>query len=127
MKICFPVVAEQGLDSTVYDHFGSARQFIIVDSESGQLTPIVNSNLVHQHGACNPLRALGGHAVDAIVVGGIGGGAMMKLNQIGIQVFRSQAPTIKGNLDLLANGSFNRTLTPGCGGHHHAHGHSCHP
>jgi len=25
MKICFPVAAEQGLESTVYDHFGSAR------------------------------------------------------------------------------------------------------
>ncbi len=128
MKICFPVVAEEGLESRVYDHFGSARQFVVVDSESGTLTTIDNRDLGHQHGACNPARALDGHAVDAVVVGGIGAGAMMKLQQVGIQVFRAQAATVKENLELFKNGAFNRTLTPSCGGQHHqqGHGHSCH-
>lgn len=134
MKICFPVAKEQGLDSTVYSHFGSAHQFVVVDSESRQVTTINNRDLGHQHGACNPLRALNGHAVDAVVVGGIGAGAMMKLQQVGIQVFRAQAETIRENLELLASGAFNQTLSPTCGGHEHGHrhghahghGHGCH-
>lgn len=126
MKICFPVAEEQGLESAVYAHFGSAHQFVVVDSESRQVTTISNRDLGHQHGACNPLRALDGHAVDAIVVGGIGAGAMARLQQVGIQVFRAQAATIKENLELLASGAFNQTLSPTCGGHQHGHGHSCH-
>lgn len=123
MKICFPVVDAQGLDSMVFDHFGSARQFIIVDNESSQLTTIDNRDLGHQHGACNPVGALGGHAVDAIVVGGIGAGAVAKLQQVGIKVFKAQAATVAENLALLASGAFNQTMTASCGGHHH--GHSC--
>jgi predicted Fe-Mo cluster-binding NifX family protein len=123
MKICFPVVAVQGLESVVNEHFGSSRQFIIVDSVSGQLSTIDNRDLEHQHGACNPVGALGGHAVDAVVVGGIGAGAVTRLQQAGIKVFKAQAPTVGENLTLLASGSFNQTMTASCGGHQH--GHSC--
>lgn len=125
MTLCFPVVSVQGLDSMVYDHFGSARQFVIVDSDSGQITPIDNSDQKHQHGACNPLRALGGHAVDAVVVGGIGAGAMNRLQQAGIKVFRAQAATVRENIDLFKNGAFNQSLSPSCGGHQHGHSHNC--
>jgi predicted Fe-Mo cluster-binding NifX family protein len=34
MRICFPTENLQGLDSTVYGHFGSAPGFIIVDTGS---------------------------------------------------------------------------------------------
>jgi predicted Fe-Mo cluster-binding NifX family protein len=124
MKICFPVGNVQGLDSMVFDHFGSARQFIIVDNESGQLTTIDNRDLGHQHGACNPVGALGGHAIDAVVVGGIGAGAVARLHQAGIKVFKAQAATVAENLTLLASGAFSQTMTASCGGHQH--GHSCH-
>lgn len=125
MKICFPVAAEQGLDSKVYDHFGSASTFVIVDSETDQFTIIDNRDLHHQHGACNPVGALGGHNVDIIVVGGIGAGAVARLKQVGIKVMKSQAATVRENLTLLKNGGFNQTISPSCGGHHD-HGHSCH-
>lgn len=124
MKICFPVAAAQGVESTVYDHFGSARQFVVVDSETGQLTAIDNRDLGHQHGACNPVGALGGHDIEVIVVGGIGAGAMAKLQQVGIQVFRAQAATVRENLELFKSGAFNTSLTPSCGGHQHTDGHS---
>jgi len=123
MTICFPVRAAQGLESVVNEHFGSSRQFIIVDDESGQVTTIDNRDLGHQHGACNPVGALGGHNVDAVVVGGIGAGAVVKLQQVGIKVFKAQAATVAENLALLASGAFNQTMTVSCGGHHH--GHSC--
>ncbi|MGE3550603.1 MAG: NifB/NifX family molybdenum-iron cluster-binding protein [Geobacter sp.] len=123
MTICFPVVAAQGLESIINEHFGSSRQFVIVDSASGQLQTIDNRDHAHQHGACNPVGALGGHSIDAIVVGGIGAGAVAKLQQYGIKVFKAQAATVGENLTLLASGSFNQTLTASCGGHHH--GHSC--
>ncbi len=33
MKICFPTMNLEGLESRVYEHFGSAPGFVIVDSE----------------------------------------------------------------------------------------------
>ena len=75
MKVCFPVAQNQGLSSQVFNHFGSAPEFVIVDVTTNEIQSISNSDKVHEHGACNPVAGLGGHPVDAIVVGGIGGGA----------------------------------------------------
>jgi predicted Fe-Mo cluster-binding NifX family protein len=45
--------------------------------------------------------ALDGKTVDAMIVGGIGAGALRKLNALGIKVFGAGAPTVKENLALL--------------------------
>ena len=34
MKICFPVTADEGLESAVYSHFGSAPLFLLVDTDA---------------------------------------------------------------------------------------------
>ena len=68
MKLCFPVVQDQGLDSEVYGHFGSAPYFLIVDAATGQINLVDNSDKVHEHGACNPAKAVAGLEVDGIVV-----------------------------------------------------------
>jgi predicted Fe-Mo cluster-binding NifX family protein len=58
-------------------------------------------SLNHVHGACNPVMALDGKSVDAMVVGGIGAGAINKLNGMGIKVYAAAALTVKENLELL--------------------------
>jgi predicted Fe-Mo cluster-binding NifX family protein len=123
MKICFPVLEDKGLDSPVFGHFGSAPGFIVVDTASGSVSVIGNSDRVHQHGACNPVAGLAGHEVDAVVVGGIGGGALHKLNSAGIRVFQAQGESISDNLALLSNTELPE-FVPGntCGGHGHGHG-----
>jgi predicted Fe-Mo cluster-binding NifX family protein len=101
MKIGFAVQSNEGIESRVYDHFGSAPAFIIVDSEGKEVLAVSNQDLHHAHGACNPIMALDGKSVDAMVVGGIGAGALSKLNAIGIRVYGAGAPTVKENLALL--------------------------
>jgi len=46
--------------------------------------------------------ALDGKSVDAMVVGGIGAGALTKLNELGIRVYGAGASTVKENLSLLS-------------------------
>ncbi|WP_224983959.1 NifB/NifX family molybdenum-iron cluster-binding protein [Geomonas agri] len=123
MKVCFPVEQNSGLSSAVYGHFGSAPGFVVVDSATGECTAINNGDRVHQHGACNPVAGLGGHHVDAVVVGGIGGGALHKLNAAGMRVFRAGGATVADNLALLEANQLEEYL-PGhtCGGHGHGHG-----
>ncbi len=118
MKVCFPVAEAEGVDSEVYGHFGSAPVFIIVDTKDNHVTTINNKDQHHAHGACNPLKALNNQKVDAIVVGGIGAGALTKLNQQGIKVFRAQAQKVKENIKLLTDHILTEfTLQHTCAGH----------
>lgn len=118
MKLCFPVQANDGFSSEVYGHFGSAPMFLVVDMEASDISVINNRDMHHVHGACNPAKALDGQNVDAIIVGGIGGGALMKLNQAGLVVYKAMGLTVKDNLDLLNSGKLP-VFQPGhaCAGH----------
>ncbi len=101
MKVGFAVQQNEGVESRVYEHFGSAPAFIIVDTEGEHVLTVNNQDLNHVHGACNPVMALDGKSVDAMVVGGIGTGAITKLNAMGVKVYAAAASTVKENLELL--------------------------
>lgn len=126
MTICFPVEINQGLESEVFNHFGSAPHFVVVDSETGQVRDIINRDQHHAHGSCSPIKALGSTTVDAIVVGGIGGGALAGLNRAGIKVYQAQGSTVAENLASLGVHELPE-LTPAqtCGGHGHGNSHGC--
>ena len=119
MRVGFAVEVNEGMESRVFNHFGSAPVFIIVDG--AHVTTVANQDMGHVHGACNPIQALGGATVDAMVVGGIGAGALSKLNAMGVRVFGSASATVKENLALLNEGKL-RELMPmnACKGHHGA-------
>lgn len=123
MKVCFPVSENQGLESQVFGHFGSAPGFVVVDMATDEITAISNRDQIHEHGACNPVAGLGGHQVDAIVVGGIGGGALQKLNRSGLRVFQAHEGTVAENV-LLFKANELPEYQPGhtCGGHGHRQG-----
>jgi predicted Fe-Mo cluster-binding NifX family protein len=123
MKVFFPVAGNKGLASEVFGHFGSAPVFLLVDSESREVKEVVNRDLHHAHGACRPLRALDGEKADAIVVGGIGGGALMGLNRAGLKVFRAPAETVAACLDHMAGDPLQELSSDQvCGGHSHGGG-----
>ncbi len=123
MKIGFAVQENEGMESQVYDHFGSAPAFLIVDTEGKDVLTVNNKDLNHVHGACNPVMALDGKSVDAIVVVGIGAGAIVKLNAMGIKVFGASAMTVKENLAFLTEGRLQElTIDDSCRGHEGACG-----
>ena len=118
MKIAFPVQVDEGLDSKVYGHFGSAPSFVILDSASGGYQTISNTDAHHAHGQCQPMKALAGNPVDAVVVGGIGGGALLRLQAQGVRVFRAVEGSVKQNLEFIRSGKlpeFSVNMT--CAGH----------
>jgi predicted Fe-Mo cluster-binding NifX family protein len=101
MKVCFPAETLQGMNSVVYGHFGSAPGFVIVDTQNMDVEEIQNGDLHHEHGMCQPLKALGGKAVDAVVVAAIGMGALRGLLAQGISVYRAVQGTVRQNIDLI--------------------------
>ena len=124
MKIAFPTQEKKGIESLVYGHFGSAHYFVVVDTEENSTEIIENPDRDHLHGHCQPLKALNGRRVDAIIVGGIGGGALRKLLMEGIKVYRAAEGQVRDNLELL-NSDKLTVFTPDqtCAGH--AIGDSC--
>jgi predicted Fe-Mo cluster-binding NifX family protein len=114
MKICFPVSQDKGFESKVYRHFGSAPLFIVVETKSNHVTTVNNGDMHHEHGKCNPRKALDNRKVDAMIVGGIGAGALSKLNKIGIKVFHARAVTVKENIELLKARNLNEFEIKDC-------------
>ena len=124
MKVGFAVQTDEGIESRVYDHFGSAPAFIIVDTEGKDVLTVNNKDLHHVHGACNPIMALDGKSVDAMVVGGMGSGAITKLNAMGVKVYAAGAPTVKENLELLVENKLQEiSVQNACRAHQGACGH----
>ncbi len=126
MKLCFPVAADQGMESMVYGHFGSAPHFIVVDTETDVAMSLGNRDDHHAQGSCDPLRTLGGNRVDAVVVGGIGAGALSMMRGAGVKVFRTQAATVGENVALFKRGTFMEIAPAACQGHGHGEGGGCH-
>jgi predicted Fe-Mo cluster-binding NifX family protein len=129
MRICIPTHEDNGLSSTVCEHFGSAPWYVIVDSDTGASRAIANAgHPARSHGACTPLAALRGQAIDALVVGGIGAGALARLDEAGIAVYRADAATVAQLVRRCEAGQLAR-MSPGlaCAGHGHPHGPCSHP
>jgi predicted Fe-Mo cluster-binding NifX family protein len=118
MKLCIPVAENQALNSIVYGHFGSAPLFVLVDSETLAVESLVNHDEHHVHGACSPLKALAGRAVDAVIVGGIGAGALRGLQQAGIIVYRSHEQTTAEAVAQFKSGALAKfDVQQACVGH----------
>ena len=123
MKVCFPVVKVEGLESEVYGHFGSAPAFFVIDTDDSNEAIIINRDQHHTHGMCNPVKALNNQHVDAIVVGGIGGGALSRLQQMGIRVLQAQAQTVRENLEKIKKNELVEVSSHHvCSGHGHGGG-----
>ncbi len=121
MRLCFPVQRDEGITSAVYNHFGSAPLFIVVDTDTKEAGTIVNRDQHHAHGACNPIKAIDNQKIDAVVVGGIGAGALTRLNQLGIRVYRAQLPTVRENVSLFLEQKLSEYALQGCcSGHSHS-------
>ena len=123
MNICFPVLEPKGMESEIYGHFGSAPVFLVVETDSNKITTIKNKDQDHAHGACSPMKALNNQKIDAVVVGGIGAGALSRLNQLGVKVFQAQAPMVRENIEMLKAQNLSEfTLQHTCPGHGHVGG-----
>lgn len=101
MKICFPVRKDDGVESRLYDHFGSAPMFVVFDNERNTVTAINNYDRQHGDRKCSPLSALEGHSVDCVVANTIGEKALLKLHGAGITVYRAMTDNVKENIMLF--------------------------
>ncbi len=123
MKVCFPVLHPQGLDSVISRHFGTAPHFMVYDTDRQE--PSVVS--AEGDGSCqcgSPL--LTNLDVDAVVCGGIGAGAIKRLSARGIKVYATEAATVALSLGLLTQGLLTEVIDGTCHADHGQSTHGCH-
>lgn len=111
----------------IFQHFGHTAQFKIYDVANGEIVraEVVDTNGSGHGALAGFLMQLG---VDALICGGIGGGAQMALAEVGIRLFGG----VSGDADVAVNALIAGTLgyNPDvhCDHHDHEHGeggHSC--
>jgi len=118
MRICIPTETNEGKAAMVYGHFGSAPYFTIVDMVKDSVEIISNANQHHSHGMCQPMDALKGKEVDAVVTGGMGVRAVQKLNEGGIRTYSAIPGTVADIVSQFAKGGLEEiTVRNACAQH----------
>ena len=112
---------ENGL---VFPHFGHTAQFKLYDVENGA---VASSRVVDTNGSGHGALAqfLADHQVQALICGGIGGGARQALEAAGITLY----PGVSGEADravaALLAGELAYDAGAVCDHHEHDHGQDC--
>ncbi|WP_024865583.1 DUF134 domain-containing protein [Butyrivibrio sp. FCS014] len=113
-------------NGNVFGHFGRTEQFKVYDIEDGK---VVNSQILGTNGeGCGALAGILNIAkVDALICGGIGGGAQRALQEAGIKLYAGVSGSTDDAVDALIAGTLDASGEANCDhhGHEHGEGHSC--
>lgn len=101
MNVCFPVMADAGMESTIYGHFASAPFFVIIDTDNRRCSAIANCDRENPYAGCSPFSALRGQKLDGIVVGGIGDDSVRVMNLCGFKVYQASSESVAENVALF--------------------------
>ena len=111
----------------IFQHFGHTEQLKIYDVADGQIVreAVVDTNGSGHGALAGFLMQLG---VDALICGGIGGGAQMALAEVGIRLFGGVSGDADAAVNALIAGNLGYNPDVHCDHHDHEHGeggHSC--
>jgi predicted Fe-Mo cluster-binding NifX family protein len=120
MRIGIPIEEDRGAESPVSAHFGRAPAFLIFDTANAAFQCVVNAHDHEEHGRCVPVDLIRHERLDAMVVTGIGRGALGRMAAMNLQVFRTAEPTAGAAIAALLAGALGAVGHDDvCAGHHH--------
>ncbi len=119
MLIAIPYQKEQ-----IFQHFGHTEQFMLYRIEEGKITQkmLIPTN-GSGHGALAGL--LNRLQVDALICGGIGGGAQTALAEAGIKLYAGVQGKADEAAEAFVGGTLNYDPNAQCDHHDHEHEHDC--
>ena len=113
-------------DGNIFQHFGKTEQFKLYDIRDGK---IQNSLVLSSDGAGHGALAdfLSRAKVDAVICGGIGGGAQRALAEAGIAYYAGVVGSADAAAQALAEGKLSYDPCAMCDHHGHGedHDHDC--
>jgi predicted DNA-binding protein (UPF0251 family)/predicted Fe-Mo cluster-binding NifX family protein len=113
-------------NGNIFGHFGRTEQFKVYDIEDGK---VANSQIISTNGeGCGALAGILNIAgVDALICGGIGGGAVNAIEEAGIKLYAGASGNTDAAVEALIAGTLDAGNEANCDhhGHEHGEGHSC--
>ena len=110
----------------IFQHFGHTQQFKVYDIQDGKIvaSEVIDTNGSGHGALAGVLTALN---ADALICGGIGGGAQMALAAAGIRLFGGVSGNADAAVEALLSGNlaFNPNVQCNHHDHHHGEGHTC--
>ena len=108
----------------VFEHFGRTERFKVYDIENRK---VVNSQILDTNGeGCGALAGILNIAdVDALICGGIGGGAVNAIEEAGIKLYAGTSGSTDAAVDALIAGKLEAISEANCNHHDHHEGHEC--
>jgi predicted Fe-Mo cluster-binding NifX family protein len=101
MKIAFPVKDNNGLTSIMDEHFGNAKNFLIVDMDTKNFEIKENQKLTAKDSTCKTGVFKKEDDISAVVTKCMGDGAQKTLTASNIRVYQAQKDSILENLELF--------------------------
>lgn len=130
MKIAFPIIDNNGLDSRIDEHFGTAPNFLIVDTDTLTFKMQKNQKLLEDAVKCKTSVFEKKEKIDAVITKCMGDGSQRSLSKENIQIFQAVKETVNENLALLKKNELKpfhifdicqnkkNKKEDGCGHHH---------
>ncbi len=109
----------------IFQHFGHTEHFKIYTAEGGK---IISSEVIDVSGSGHGALAglLSTLQVDALICGGIGGGAQVALAEAGIKLYGGVSGCCDAAVNALLGGTLGFNPNVKCDHHdHHGEGHTC--
>lgn len=106
MRIAFPVDKESGLDSEIFDHFGHAPYYLIVDVSNGNIDNIevIKNSYRESHGPGVVPKLLADHGVNVLICRGVGRKARGYFESLDIKVIRGAYGHVKEAVESYLEG-----------------------
>ena len=118
MKVAIPTTDDRGVDSMVFEHFGKAPYYTVVDTETGQAEAEPNRGQ-HCGGTQSPAELISESGVNAVFCANLGRRAVKLFGDEGILVFWVAQGNVKGALEDYSAGRLQRATEEGaCSGRH---------
>ena len=97
-----PTNSKKGLDDQIAEHFGRSRTYTFFN-EKGEVVEIIDNIGEHMGGFILPPELMKKHGADILLCRELGPRAIDLCKKLGIEVYVSQAETVRGIFELWQN------------------------
>ncbi len=108
MKIVIPTNNKKGLNDKVADHFGRCLTYTFLN-EKGEVLEIIDNTSEHMGGIELPPELMKKHGANILLCKELGPRALVLCNELGIDVYASQAETVKEIFEMWKNNKIKKT------------------
>ena len=109
MKIAVTAETNNGLESTIAQHFGHAPFFILIDLSEGKVTSVngIENPFAEKHDPGQIPGFIKEQKADVMLCGGIGGRAIQFFQEAGIQTATGASGSVRQSLENYLGGNMS--------------------